>query len=500
MRSSRRGTRSASLIVAGLVLAASLTGCLYGEVVSVAPGGPPADAVSRAVGISRDGQFVAFVSAATNLVPGDTNGLADLFVRDNATRAVQRVSLEADGTQLDSAGVTDGWISSDGSRAAFRTTEAATADDTDGLADVFSRRLATGQTVRATVQPAGVADEAWTGNPSKRGDLMVFAGVPTGFVFPAGSANYVYDLDAGTSTALPGAVLGSPRISDDGTVVAGLMLHPVSATASALFVSLKDAATGTVDQGVVVSDGSFVSVPVQRFDLTPDGRYVGYSFFSIASGIQGDVGRYDRITGSTVVAPGHAVGFAEVPFEFGTRISDDGRYLAYSRALADRQINYIPDFTVYDTATATVVTQVGRAPINTEPLVSISGDGRWVAFDEAQPMGAQDTNGLTDVVVVYGHDPVATSPFPAAIGSGSHTVTFSATGTLGLTGASVSGEGVAVTGVRVTSPTTVEVDVVVAPGATPGVRDVTLRNRGDWPGRPMVGAVGGCTACLTISG
>jgi hypothetical protein len=433
---------------------------------------------------------VAFVSSATNLVPGDTNGLADLFVRDNVTRAVERVSLEADGSQLDSVGVTDGWISSDGDRAAFRTTEAATADDADALADVFSRDLIGGSTVRATVQAAGVADEAWTGNPSKRGDLMVFAGAST---------NYVYDLDAGSSTALPGSRLDRPRISDDGTVVAGLMVHPVSATQSGLFVSLKDASTGTVDRGVAVSDGSYVGDPVQRFDLTPDGRYVGYSFLRV-TGLYGDAGRYDRITGSTVVAPGLAAGFAEVAFEFGTTISDDGRYLAYSRAIMNRFGNTFSDLTVYDTATATGVTQVRPATGGSGPLVSISGDGRWLTVDEAQPMGAQDTNGLTDVVVVYGHDPVATSPFPAAVGPGGHTVTFSATGTLGLTGASVSGEGVSVTGVRVTSPTTVEVDVVVAAGAAPGVRDLTLRNRGDWPGRPMVGAVGGCTACLTISG
>lgn len=485
MRRSRLTEAAVGLLAAGM-----LTGCLTGEVVSRAPGGPPADAASRAVGISRDGQFVAFVSSATNLVPGDTNGLADLFVRDNATRSVQRVSLEADGTQLDSAGVVDGWISSDGGRVAFRTAEAATTDDADALVDVFSRDLATGQTVRATVQPAGTPDEAWSGNPSKRGDLMVFAGA---------SANFLYDIDTQTSTALPGARLDRPRISDDGTVVAGFMAHAYSPTEMLVHVSFKDAATGTVDPGVPVAAVSFLSVAAQRFDLTPDGRFVAFSLISVASGIYGDAGRYDRITGSRITAPGLTPGFAEAAFEFGTTISDDGRYLAYSRSIMNRYGNHFPDFVVFDTATAGVVTQVGVAPGDTEPLVSISGDGRWVTFDDAQPVGADDTNGLTDVVVRYGHEPLATSASPSAIGPGGHTVTFSATGTLGLTGASVSGDGVSVTGVRVVSPTTIELDLVVAPDATTGPRDVTLRNRGDWPGRPMVGAIGGCTACLTIS-
>ena len=35
--------------------------------------------------ISADGRFVAFNSDATNLVPGDTNGARDVFVRDRQT-------------------------------------------------------------------------------------------------------------------------------------------------------------------------------------------------------------------------------------------------------------------------------------------------------------------------------------------------------------------------------------------------------------------------------
>ena len=44
--------------------------------------------------ISADGRFVAFTSDATNLVPGDTNGAADIFVRDRQTGTTRRVSLE----------------------------------------------------------------------------------------------------------------------------------------------------------------------------------------------------------------------------------------------------------------------------------------------------------------------------------------------------------------------------------------------------------------------
>jgi hypothetical protein len=56
------------------------------ELVSADSVGQPGDLVSgfdfRDVAISRDGRFIAFGSSATNLVPGDTNGLKDIFLRD----------------------------------------------------------------------------------------------------------------------------------------------------------------------------------------------------------------------------------------------------------------------------------------------------------------------------------------------------------------------------------------------------------------------------------
>jgi Tol biopolymer transport system component len=51
--------------------------------------------------ISSAGRFVAFTSDATNLVPGDTNGVGDVFVHDRATRETHLVSVRSDGTQMD---------------------------------------------------------------------------------------------------------------------------------------------------------------------------------------------------------------------------------------------------------------------------------------------------------------------------------------------------------------------------------------------------------------
>src|SRR5207244_4860641 len=69
------------------------------ERVSVDSAGNQGNAGSSGVGISGDGRFVAFTSSATNLVPGDTNSVADVFVRDRQTGTTERVRVDSAGNQ-----------------------------------------------------------------------------------------------------------------------------------------------------------------------------------------------------------------------------------------------------------------------------------------------------------------------------------------------------------------------------------------------------------------
>jgi hypothetical protein len=94
--------------------------------------------------ISADGRFVAFGSTATDIVPGDTNGFADVFVRDRELGITERVSLSTSGAQGDGdcgVGPYDNIsISADGRRVAF--VSAATnlvPGDGNGWSDVFVR-------------------------------------------------------------------------------------------------------------------------------------------------------------------------------------------------------------------------------------------------------------------------------------------------------------------------------------------------------------------------
>jgi len=57
---------------------------------------------SESSSISADGRIVAFQSWASDLVPGDTNGTADVFVRDRFTGTTTRVSVSTSGEQANS--------------------------------------------------------------------------------------------------------------------------------------------------------------------------------------------------------------------------------------------------------------------------------------------------------------------------------------------------------------------------------------------------------------
>ena len=79
--------------------------CLRGitRLVSVSSAGVPGDGDSYEPEISAKGRYVAFYSEATNLVPGDTNGVEDVFVHDVLTRTTTRVSVGSDGAQADAS-------------------------------------------------------------------------------------------------------------------------------------------------------------------------------------------------------------------------------------------------------------------------------------------------------------------------------------------------------------------------------------------------------------
>lgn len=134
--------------------------------------GGEADGASTEPDLTEDGQLVAFTSSATNLVAGDTNGHADVFVRDLETGAVTLVSATPGGSPGDGDSSAPA-ISPDGRFVSFFSTAGdLVAGDDDARGDVFLRDLQTGETELISVaRGGGGQDAALAGGRAQVSDL-----------------------------------------------------------------------------------------------------------------------------------------------------------------------------------------------------------------------------------------------------------------------------------------------------------------------------------------
>ena len=111
--------------------------------VSVSSRGAQADDASDYPVVSGDARLVAFVSRAANLVPGDTNGVPDVFVHYRDTGRTERVTLSTDDREAnDESGTFGVALSRDGNCIAFDTYATnLVSDDDNRRMDVFVRDL-----------------------------------------------------------------------------------------------------------------------------------------------------------------------------------------------------------------------------------------------------------------------------------------------------------------------------------------------------------------------
>ncbi|MGI8429792.1 MAG: TolB family protein [Solirubrobacteraceae bacterium] len=143
------------------------------RLVSVGFGGVQPDASSAQPVVSADGRFVAFTSAADNLVAGDDNAMPDVFVSDLATGRIQRVSISGSGRQATGAssqgsirGSFNPSISADGHLVSFTSTATnLVPHDRNGLPDVFVRNRVRGATRRVSLASNGRGQNASIGAP-----------------------------------------------------------------------------------------------------------------------------------------------------------------------------------------------------------------------------------------------------------------------------------------------------------------------------------------------
>lgn len=402
------------------------------ERVSVTSGGPVGngDSWSRPT-MSRDGRLAAFRSNASNLIPGDTNGVADIFVRDGETGAIERVSLATGGAEGDAGCEYNPAISADGRYVAFmsRATNLA-AGDTNGVGDIFVRDRQTSTTVLVSVgmlgAPAnGESDELAI---SADGRFVAFRSFASNLVPLDGNFAhdvFVRDLVAGTTERVsvgPAGVQadnwsGYPSISADGRFVAfnswasNLVTGDNNATGD---IFVHDRTTHTTERVSVASNGAEAGDISDRPSISADGRYV--AFQSLAPDLAGipmfidhryDVFVHDRTTNATELVSIATSGEKGTLDSTDPFISADGRWVVFWSAapnLVTGDDNHTDDIFIRDrlaglTERASVQSD-GSEANSSSAWSSISADGRCVAFGSyASNLVPGDANGAFDVFV-----------------------------------------------------------------------------------------------------
>ncbi len=178
--------------------------------VSEYQGGFESDFDSLRPSLSADGRFVAFDSDASNLAWGDTNDAFDVFVKDRQTDILTRVSVDDAGAQGEGPSIRPS-LSADGRFVAFYS-EAPNLvpGDTNGAADVIVHDRRSGATKRISVAGGGVESNGDSVRPaiSSDGRLVVFESDASNLV--AGDSNRFTDVflrDPGASPPPPPAPL-----------------------------------------------------------------------------------------------------------------------------------------------------------------------------------------------------------------------------------------------------------------------------------------------------
>ena len=200
--------------------------------VSLSSGGSEGNGHCWDASISADGRYVAFHSLASNLVPDDTNGESDVFVHDRQTGETARVSLSSGGTEGNSSSGSPS-ISADGRYVAFVSLATNLVPGDNKFWDTFVHDRQTGQTTRVSMSSGGKKGNGGSGNPSISADgrYVAFNSDATNLV--PGDTNgvvdvFVHDRQTGQTVRVSLSWDGSegndascnPSISADGRYVA----------------------------------------------------------------------------------------------------------------------------------------------------------------------------------------------------------------------------------------------------------------------------------------
>jgi Tol biopolymer transport system component len=409
--------------------------------------------------VSTNGRYALFASDATDLLPGDTNGFSNVYVRDLQSATNILVSVATDGT-FGNGPSTDPVMTPDGRWVAFVSSATNLVSGvTNGIMNLFLRDLVNGITTQVTAGSTGVSPTVSSPVITPDGRYVAFASSATGMVAGVSRYNqteiYLYDLVlnkmtwASTNAGLTVSNLlhlyvtpyytmpcSHPVISNDGRYIAfrtgwtnGLVSPGVSAIAAVIVFQYDTVANTTT---ILCTNGY---PPWPGWDdaygpvMTPDGRFVAYVQLEPAGTTNySGVFLWDRLAGTNVLVSADANGLWPTnSTSLAPTLSSDGRYVTFlsdattlvSNTVSSGQHIYRRDLQTDTTVLVDVDTNNAGSVDQTGTIPSMSADGQSVVFSALDGgLIVGDNNNAADIflwnaaagtnVLISSHNPSVT--------------------------------------------------------------------------------------------
>lgn len=336
------------LVLAGAA-PAETPGATYRESRSSAPGNVEGSASTSFPSVSAAGRQVAFESAATNLVPGDLNDVADVFLRDRGPDGRSRdddrtvlVSVPPSGGQFDGPSSAAA-VSADGRSVAFQTRRDKLPSDTTvsssldvlvvaddrgepGGADLW-RMEPDGTDLRRLTATPDAAEQAPEWSPD-RGRIAFVRGVADA----GGGGIWTMNADGGDLQQLTapsgGNLDAEPTWSPDGSRIAFARVVPGGVDASGIHVV---DATGGESAAITVVTADDAEDGDRQPDWSPDGDDIVFSGFRPDAGeFPLNDGTRRRLVSVTVEGSGDEANLTSAGNDVEPRWSPDGASIAFA--------------------------------------------------------------------------------------------------------------------------------------------------------------------------
>jgi Tol biopolymer transport system component len=396
---------------------------------SEALGGIEGNGFSETPSISDSGFYVAYASAATNLVPGDINFNTDIFWEDPRSNITRRISVGLGGAEAN-AGSANPFISPNGRLVVYESDASnLVSGDTNGLKDVFLYDVNAGTNRRISINSLGGQGNGNSFNPSISADgrYVVFESDASNLVFQDAPGQipqdtngvrdiFIYDIQAQTTR----------RVSvDDDSIGGNGASSKAMISANGRFVIFQSEANNLVSGDVNNKADIFVHdlvdnvtslasvIPGQDPSISYNGRYIVYSsdtqFSSGDTNNASDIFFADLATGANyLISVGQGSnGVLGNGGSFKPYISGGARFVSFesdANNLVSGDNNGARDIILRDLIQATnkrmSVDTNGNEGNGASGNVTLNGSGGYAAFDSlASNLIPADTNGQKDVFV-----------------------------------------------------------------------------------------------------